>query len=125
MARVLPAIRVQSDEHDVPDNSPDLNVHDTVFLEYVQDTSLPAWAWNILRPLGSFYSSEVLLADQELILGVHVGDPAVVSGSAADGDVALGELADDDGRLMAGLRVLQILMPGHCAPPGYLIVAPI
>jgi hypothetical protein len=125
LASVLPAIGVQSDEHDVPDDSPDLNVHDTVFLEYVQDTSLPAWARNILRPLGPFYSSQILLADQELILGVHMGDPAVVSGRAADGYVALCELAGYDGRLVASLRMLQILMPGHCGPPGYWIVAPI
>ena len=96
-----------------------------MFLEYVQNASLPACARNILRPLGSFYSSEVLLADQELILGGMWAIQPVVSGSAADRDVALCELADDDGRLVAGLRVLEIPCQVTAPLPGYLIVAPI
>jgi hypothetical protein len=49
------------------------------------------------------YVVEVLLPGQELALGVHEGDAAALGGHAADIDVAPGELADDDGRLVAGL----------------------
>ena len=110
-------IRVQADDHDVPDDSPDLNVHDTVLLEYVQYASSPVGVLNSLNPRGHSYLPEVLLAGQEPIRGVHEGDAAARGGHAADIDVVLGERTDDDGRLMAGLFVSQIVIPGHCALP--------
>ena len=76
--------------------------------------TMTAWARS---PSTACYVVEVLLAGQELILGIHEGDAAAIGGNAADIDIALGELADDDGRLVAGLGHFQIFMPGHCASP--------
>jgi len=114
LTRFFLPIRIQAKEHDVPDNSPDLDIHDTVILEYVQYSSWPARGLNTLDP---FYPPEVLLAGQDMILGEHEGDAAVIGGHAADTDVVLGELADDEACLVASPRVLQIVMPGHCALP--------
>jgi len=86
------------DEDDVADNSPG---HDSLgaIPEY-----LP-------------YGVEILLVCQELALRVHEGDTAALAGHAADIDVAPAELADDDARLVAGLWVFQIVVPGHCSLP--------
>jgi len=117
LARFFLLIRMQAKEYDVPDNSPDLDVHDTVILEYVQYSSWPARGLNTLDPLDPFYPPEVLLAGQDMTLGVHEGDAASLGGHAADIDIVLGELADDEACLVASPRVLQIVMPGHCALP--------
>jgi len=118
LVRFFLLIRMQAKEYDVPDNSPDLDIHDTVILEYVQYSSWPARGLNTLDPPDPFYPPEVLLADQDMILGEHEGDAAaVIGGHAADIDVVLGELADDEACLVASPRVLQIIMPGHCTLP--------
>jgi hypothetical protein len=72
------------DQDDVPDNSPDPDSPGAI-------------------PEYRLYVVEVLLPGQELALGVHEGDAAALGGHTADIDVAPGELADDDGRLVAGL----------------------
>ena len=80
---------------------------------------------NSLNPPVHSYLAEVLLAGQELILGIHEGDAAAMAAHAAYIDIALGERADDDGRLVAG-RV--ILSKRHTRPlrlPGDLIIYPI
>jgi len=117
LARFFLLIRMQAKEYDVPDNSPDLDVHDTVILEYVQYSSWPARGLNTLDPPDPFYPSEVLLAGQDMTLGVHEGDAASLGGHAADIDIVLGELADDEACLVASLRDFQIVMPGHCILP--------
>jgi len=97
------AIRVQVDDHDVPDDSPDLNILDTVLPEYVQYASSPVGVLNSLTPPVHSYLAEVLLAGQEPIRGIHEGHAAARAGHSTDIDAALGELADDDGRVVPGL----------------------
>jgi hypothetical protein len=111
------AIRAQVDDHDVPDHPPDLNILDTVLPEYVQNASSPVGVLNSLNPPGHSYLPEALLAGQEPIRGIHEGDAAARGGHAADIDAPRGERAHDDGRLMAGLFISQIVIPRNCTLP--------
>ena len=111
----LRAIGPQVDGDDAPGNLPDVDIPDFVLPEYVQHASLPVGVLNPLKAADPVDPAEVLLAGQDPVPGVHVGDAAVLGGDAADIDVALGERVDDDGRLVTVPCVFQSLMPGHCA----------
>jgi hypothetical protein len=113
----LRAIGAQVDGDDAPGDLPDLDIPDFVLPEYVQHASLPVGVLDPLEAADPLYPAEVLLAGQDPVPGVHIGDAAVLGGYADDIDVALGECVDDDGRLVTVPCVCQSLMPGHCASP--------
>jgi hypothetical protein len=111
----LRAAGAHVDGDDAPGDLRDVDIPDFVLLEYVQHASLPAGVLDPLEAAGPVGPAEVLLAGQDPVPGVHVGDAAVLGGYPADVDVALRERVDDDGRLVTVPRVFQSLMPGHCA----------
>jgi hypothetical protein len=130
---VLAASRVQVDEHDIVDHSPDGSLLDPVGLpEYIQYSSLPPGVLNSLDSVRSVFPAEILLAGEDAVLGVHEGNAAGVQvvvffgvvGEAADfdRDVAVAERVDNDLGLRNGpslkrrlKRAVPVIVLCHCA----------
>ena len=130
---VLVARRVQVDEHDIADHSPDGNLLDPVgLLEYIQYSSLLPGVLNSLDSVRSAFPAEILVAGENVTLGVHEGNATGVQvvvffgvvGETADfdRDFAAAERVDDDLGLGDGLilkrslkRAVPVILFCHCA----------